>query len=142
MRVVLSLCAAAAVASCAYAAGAGRGVIYGRVTLATGNCQPGTVGQASGCGVRGVSRLVYVYAPPLPTTAFGGTYYTGARRPAATVRSDRSGRYRLSLASGRYSVLVADRGARYCNFFKTYACVVWLRGGSRRLDVLIDHAAS
>ena len=116
--------------------------IYGTVLLVEGSCQPASVGGASDCRTRPVSRRIFLYAPPLSARKFPERHYTGSRRALFVGRSDARGRYSLRVPAGRYSILVADGANRYCNrFYGPTACLAAPNAGTRvHLDLRIEHA--
>jgi len=124
------------------AAGGAMSVIEGRVLLVRGNCQPTEPGMGGDCTATPLKRWkVFVYAPPLRASGFRGTGYVGARRAARIVRTDASGRYRIVLPVGAYSVVAADGLRPYCNLFTRLACAVRLTPGRLlRHDIRIDHS--
>jgi len=119
-----------------------KGVLSGKITLASGNCMPTVCVSPpcqSGCSIRGVSRTIYL-REIIKNENMNSTDLKEENKSKLiqTTISEANGTYALSLPIGTYIFSVEDDGGEYCEGL----CDVEIKKDqTTSYDLQINHAS-
>jgi hypothetical protein len=120
--------------------------LMGQVFEQKGNVMP-QKGKSNSKG-QGYATIIYVFEPTTMTSVTplpGGLYTKPVTQLLGTFPTDSTGHFSISLAPGKYSILVGYEGAYFVPFFNQYnelAVVQVLPSLFQSMDVIINVKAS